>query len=127
MGSHLPLSRKTRSLAAFATRKATSNIATSRGSRRHSEKREARCLRVAVLPLWPSATIYMAWPQTIRVCNRSGLYFVAIRFIKESGGLAINPPRDKPSEDYKILRRIPPQGILEGSRHRNVIEWRGGT
>ena len=47
----------------------------------------------------------------------------------ESGGLATNPPCDKPIEDYSTLHKSPRQGfVTEGPRQRYVTEGgRGGT
>ena len=42
----------------------------------------------------------------------------ATRLVTESGGLATNPPCDKPIEDYSTLHR--------GSRQRYVTEGGGG-
>ena len=52
----------------------------------------------------------------------------ATRLVTESGGLATNPPRKKPSEDYSTFHRGPRQGfVTEGPRQRYVTEggWGG--
>ena len=43
------------------------------------------------------------------VTGPGGLF--ATRLVTESGGLATNPPRDKPIEDYSTLRRGPRKGL----------------
>ena len=51
----------------------------------------------------------------------------AIRLVTESGGLATNPPCDKPIEVYSTLHRGPRQGfVTEGPRQRYVTEGVGG-
>ena len=51
----------------------------------------------------------------------------ATRLATEWGGLATNPPCDKPIEDYSTLRRGPRQGFVgEGHRQRFVAEGGGG-
>ena len=53
------------------------------------------------------------------VTGPSGLF--ATRRVTESGGLATNPPCDKPIEDYSTLYRSMQQGfVTEGSRQRYV-------
>ena len=52
---------------------------------------------------------------------------LATRLVTESGGLATNPHRDKPIEDYSTLHRGPRQGfVAEGPRQRYVTEGGGG-
>ena len=58
------------------------------------------------------------------VTGPGGLF--ATRLVTESGGLATNPPCDKPIEDYSTLHRGPRQGfVTEGSRQRYVTEEGG--
>ena len=48
---------------------------------------------------------------------------LATRLVTESGGLATNPPCDKPVEDYSTLHRGPRQGfVTEGPRPSFVAE-----
>ena len=55
------------------------------------------------------------------VASPGGLF--ATRFVTESGGLATNPPCDKPVEDYGTRHRRPRQGfVTEGPRQRFVTE-----
>ena len=59
------------------------------------------------------------------VTGPGGLF--ATRLVTESGGLATNPPCDKPVEDYSTLHRGLRQGfVTEGPRQRFVREG-GGT
>ena len=52
--------------------------------------------------------------------------FFATRLAIESGGLATNPPCDKPIEDCSTLHRGPQQGLVtEGSRQSFVTEGGG--
>ena len=58
------------------------------------------------------------------VTGPGGLF--ATRLVTESGGLATNPPCDKPIEDCSTLHRGPRQGfVTEGPRQMFVTE--GGT
>ena len=52
-------------------------------------------------PFWGS---FWAAPQKQRACNRPGRLF-ATRLVTESWGLATNPPRENPIEDYSTLHR----------------------
>ena len=59
------------------------------------------------------------------VTGPGGLF--ATRLVTESAGLATNPPRDKPIEDYSTLHRGPRQGfVTKGLRQRHVREGVGG-
>ena len=74
-----------------------------------------------------SIYIYIWQRLKNRACNRPGGLF-ATRLVAESGGLATNPPCDKPIEDYSSLHRGPRQGfVTEGPRQRYVTEGAGGT
>ena len=69
--------------------------------------------------------VYMAAPQKHRAYARPGRPF-ATKLVTESGGLATNPPCDKPIEDYSTLHRGPRQGFAtEGPRQRHVTEGGG--
>ena len=60
------------------------------------------------------------------VTGPGGLF--ATRLVTESGGLATNPPCDKPTEDYSTLHRGPLQGfVTEGPRQRFATEGAVGT
>ena len=64
--------------------------------------------------------------KNIRLVTGPGGLFVT-RLVTESGGLATNPPRDKPNEDHSTLHRGPRQGfVTEGLRQRYVTEGAGG-
>ena len=72
--------------------------------------------------------LYLAAPQKHGACNRPGRPFFATRLVTESGGLATNPPCDKPVEDYSTLHRGPRQGfVTEGPRQRFVTEGGGSA
>ena len=59
------------------------------------------------------------------VIGPGGLF--ATWLVTESGGLATNPPCDKPIDDYSTLHRSPRQGfVTEGPRQRYVTEGVGG-
>ena len=57
------------------------------------------------------------------VTGPGGLF--ATRLVTESGGVAINPPCDKPIEDYSTLHRGPRQGFVTGVPRQKVCS-RGG-
>ena len=60
------------------------------------------------------------------VTGPGGLF--ATRLETESGGLATNPPCDKPIEDYSTLHRGLRQGfVTPGPRQRYVTDGGGGT
>ena len=64
----------------------------------------------------------MAAAQKHRVCNRPVRPFCD-KACNRIGGLATNPPCDKPIEDCSTLRRGARQGfVTEGLRQRFVIE-----
>ena len=59
------------------------------------------------------------------VTSRGGLF--ATGLVTDWGGLATNPPCDKPIEDYSTLHRGPRQGfVTESPRERYVTERGGG-
>ena len=71
--------------------------------------------------------VYMAAPQKHRACNRPGRPFCD-KACNRIGGLATNPPCEKPIEDYSTLHRGPRQGfVTECPRQRYVTEGGGGT
>ena len=65
---------------------------------------------------------YMAAPQNIGPVTWPGGLF-ATRLVTESRGIATNPPRDRPIEDYSTLHTGPRQGfVTEGPRQMYVTE-----
>ena len=70
--------------------------------------------------------VYMAAPQKHRACNRPGRPFCD-KACNRIGGLATNPPCDKPVEDYSTLHRGPRHGFAtEGPRQRFVTDGGDG-
>ena len=81
-------------------------------------KNEQVCLHMYIIYMY----IYMAAPQKHRACNRPGRPFCD-KACDKIGGLATNPPCDKPAEDYSTLHRGPRQRFVrEGPRQRFVTE-----
>ena len=71
-------------------------------------------------------TVYIAAAQKHRACNRPGRPFCD-KACNRIGGLATNPPCDKPIEDCNTLHRCSPQRfVAEGPQQRFVTEG-GGT
>ena len=66
--------------------------------------------------------LFKHWPKNIELVTGLGSLFAA-RLVTESGGLATNPPCNKPIEDCRALHRGPRQGLVtEGPRQRFVTE-----
>ena len=71
-------------------------------------------------------SVHMAAAQKHGACKRPGLPFCD-KACDRIGGLAKNPPDDKPIEDCSTLHRGPRQGLVtEGPRQRFVTEGARG-
>ena len=77
--------------------------------------------------MYTHTVIHMAAAQKHRACNGPARPFCD-KACNRMGGLATNPPCDKPIEDCSTLHRGPRQGfVTEGPQQRFVAEGRTAT
>ena len=88
------------------------------------------CQPVSLMYVYMFVSSFMHIWQRLKnighVKGPGGLF--ATRLVTESGGLATDPPCDKPIEDYSTVHRGPRQGfVTEGARQRFVAGGEAAT